>query len=70
MRVKSIRLKNIGVFKDELINFNKQSSKSKAEIHILTGPNGSGKSTILYARLNNVYTLSYFKRIKGLIALI
>jgi len=81
MRIKSIQLKNIGVFKNEEIKFKKKTSKSKAEIHILTGPNGSGKSTLLYAlastfdhfekgHANHVSNFFYkrfrhFKKVKG-----
>lgn len=49
MRIKSLRLQNIGVFKDEKIHFPDESGSSKAEIHIFTGINGSGKSTLLKA---------------------
>ncbi len=48
MRIESIHFKNIGVFDDELIEFEPTGKDDQAEIHIITGPNGSGKSTILY----------------------
>lgn len=46
-RIESIQLKNIGVFKDQLIEFSTNSDPNKAEIHIFTGINGSGKTTVL-----------------------
>lgn len=49
MRIEGIELKNIGVFKNEKIEFKPCPKKGKAEIHIFTGTNGSGKSTILKA---------------------
>lgn len=50
MRIKSIKLKNIGVFSDFNLKFSRTTkSKNKAEIHIFTGLNGSGKSTLLYS---------------------
>jgi len=48
MRIENIHFKNIGVFDDELIEFEPTGEENQAEIHIITGPNGSGKSTILY----------------------
>ena len=48
MRIESVQFKNIGVFDDELIEFEPTGKDNQAEIHIITGPNGSGKSTILY----------------------
>lgn len=48
MRIENIHFKNIGVFDDELIEFEPTGKDNQAEIHIITGPNGSGKSTILY----------------------
>ncbi len=49
MRITSLKLKDIGVFEDETIEFKPCPVESKAEIHILTGTNGSGKSTVLKA---------------------
>jgi predicted ATP-binding protein involved in virulence len=49
MRIKSLQLRNIGVFENETIEFEACPTKGKAEIHIFTGKNGSGKSTILKA---------------------
>lgn len=49
MKIRKLHLKNIGVFDDEVIEFQPCPDKDKAEIHILTGENGSGKSTILMA---------------------
>ncbi len=49
MRIQSLELKNIGVFKDNTIAFEPCPVLKKAEIHIFTGTNGSGKSTILKA---------------------
>jgi DNA repair exonuclease SbcCD ATPase subunit len=49
MKIRSLTLKNIGVFEDETIAFPEKKEKDKAEIHILTGENGTGKTTILQA---------------------
>lgn len=49
MKIRSLTLKNIGVFEDETISFPEKKDKDLAEIHILTGQNGTGKSTILQA---------------------
>lgn len=49
MKIKSLQIKNIGVFDDEEIIFPESKSNDKADIHIFTGINGSGKSTILFA---------------------
>ncbi len=49
MKIRSLTLKNIGVFEDETISFPKKQDKDLAEIHILTGQNGTGKTTILQA---------------------
>lgn len=50
MRIEEIKLKNIGPFEEETIQFQPiPNGEDKAEIHIFTGPNGSGKSTILHA---------------------
>ncbi len=46
MKIRKLQLKNIGVFDDETIEFQK-CPKGKAEIHIFTGQNGSGKTTLL-----------------------
>jgi predicted ATP-binding protein involved in virulence len=48
MKIRKLHLKNIGVFDDETIEFQK-CPEDKAEIHIFTGQNGSGKTTILQA---------------------
>jgi predicted ATPase len=51
-RLKSVALKEIGVFDDMRIDFPASpvtEPRSKAEIHLFTGPNGCGKSTLLYA---------------------
>ncbi len=48
MRITGLRLKDIGVFIDETIEFPEKIELEKAEVHILTGVNGSGKSTILH----------------------
>ncbi len=47
MKIRKLQLKNIGVFDDEIIEFQPCPTKDKAEIHIFTGQNGSGKTTIL-----------------------
>lgn len=49
MKIRSLSLKNIGVFEDETIAFPENKEKGMAEIHILTGQNGTGKTTILQA---------------------
>lgn len=49
MKIRSLTLKNIGVFEDETISFPEKQDKDMAEIHILTGQNGTGKTTILQA---------------------
>lgn len=49
MRVKSLKLKNIGVFDDEELTFPSINSTKKADIYVFTGTNGSGKSTLLFA---------------------
>lgn len=48
MKIRSLQLKNIGVFEDETIHFPEKKGEG-AEIHILTGQNGTGKTTILQA---------------------
>lgn len=52
-RLKSITLRDIGVFEHTHFDFppieRAEKDAAKAEIHIFTGPNGCGKSTILYA---------------------
>lgn len=64
MKIRSLTLKNIGVFEDETISFPEKQEKEKAvstgaEIHILTGQNGTGKTTILQALASGVIN-SYF----------
>lgn len=49
MKIRSLTLKNIGVFEDDTISFPEKQDKDLAEIHILTGQNGTGKTTILQA---------------------
>jgi len=49
MRVKNLKLKNIGVFDEEELTFPSFNSTEKADIYIFTGTNGSGKSTLLFA---------------------
>lgn len=49
MKIRSLTLKNIGVFEDETISFPEKQDMDMAEIHILTGQNGTGKTTILQA---------------------
>ena len=49
MKIRSLTLKNIGVFEDETISFPEKQDKDLAEIHILTGQNGTGKTTFLQA---------------------
>ena len=59
MKIRSLTLKNIGVFEDETISFPDKQDKdlapsTGAEIHILTGQNGTGKTTILQALASGV----------------
>ncbi len=54
MKIRSLTLKNIGVFEDETISFPEKQDKEKAEIHILTGQNGTGKTTILQALASSI----------------
>lgn len=54
MKIRSLTLKNIGVFEDETISFPEKQDKDLAEIHILTGQNGTGKTTILQALASGV----------------
>ena len=59
MKIRSLTLKNIGVFEDETISFPEKQDKdlapsTGAEIHILTGQNGTGKTTILQALASGV----------------
>jgi predicted ATP-binding protein involved in virulence len=67
MKIRSLRLKNIGVFEDETISFPEKQDKDMAEIHILTGQNGTGKTTILQAlaeltpKMLHLLDLSSFK---------
>lgn len=49
MKIRSLHLKNVGVFDDETISFPEKQDKDLSEIHILTGENGTGKTTILQA---------------------
>ncbi len=53
MKIRSLTLKNIGVFEDETISFQEKKGDG-AEIHILTGQNGTGKTTILQALASSV----------------
>jgi predicted ATP-binding protein involved in virulence len=59
MKIRSLTLKNIGVFEYETISFPEKQDKdlapsTGAEIHILTGQNGTGKTTILQALASGV----------------
>lgn len=54
MKIRSLTLKNIGVFEDETISFPEKKGEEGAEIHILTGQNGTGKTTILQALASGV----------------
>ncbi len=63
MKIRSLTLKNIGVFDDETISFPEKQDKDLAEIHILTGQNGTGKTTILQALASSVCTKKpFFKK--------
>ncbi len=46
-RISSISITDIGVFKQNFIQFPQKENDKKAEIHIFTGENGSGKTTLL-----------------------
>ena len=49
MRIDQLLLKEIGPFKDALIELPEGTDPKMADVYLLTGPNGSGKSTALYA---------------------
>jgi predicted AAA+ superfamily ATPase len=49
MEIRLLHLKDIGVFKDEVVFFLRKEESNLAEIHTLTGQNGTGKTTILQA---------------------
>jgi len=66
MRIESVHFKNIGVFDDELIEFEPTGNDNQAEIHIITGPNGSGKSTILYGLASVFHKNGHFKNTRNL----
>ncbi len=63
MKIRKLQLKNIGVFDDETIEFQK-CPEGKAEIHIFTGQNGSGKTTLLMflASIFSVNEIEVFPR--------
>lgn len=61
MKIRSLTLKNIGVFEDETISFPEKQDKEKAEIHILTGQNGTGKTTILQALASGTLEVEPYK---------
>lgn len=60
MKIRSLQLKNIGVFEDETIAF-PENKGNGAEIHILTGQNGTGKTTILQALICSLYRWQPFQ---------
>jgi predicted ATP-binding protein involved in virulence len=60
MKIRSLHLKGIGVFKEETISFPEKKDKELAEIHILTGQNGTGKTTILQALASSVSSIAEF----------
>ena len=62
MKIRKLRLKNIGVFDDEEIEFQPGPKSDKAEIHILTGENGTGKSTILMALAGAFHDLGKYNQ--------
>jgi predicted ATP-binding protein involved in virulence len=71
MKIRSLTLKNIGVFEDETISFPEKQDKDMAvstgaEIHILTGQNGTGKTTILQALAIGISHLHPFIKLKVL----
>jgi predicted ATP-binding protein involved in virulence len=49
LRIKTLTVQNIGVFRRLYISFPAERQHENAEIHLFTGSNGSGKSTILQA---------------------
>lgn len=61
MKIRSLTLKNIGVFEDETIAFPEKQDKDMAEIHILTGQNGTGKTTILQALASGMLEIEPLK---------
>ena len=68
MKIRSLTLKNIGVFEDETIAFPEKKEKGKAEIHILTGQNGTGKTTILQALASKMLEIKPFVEFRRLIS--
>ena len=68
MKIRSLTLRNIGVFEDETIFFPEKKEKDKAEIHILTGQNGTGKTTILQALASKMLEIKPFVEFKTLIS--
>ena len=64
MKIRKLQLKNIGVFDDEIIEFQPCPAKDKAEIHIFTGQNGSGKTTLLMflASIFSMHEIEVFPR--------
>jgi DNA repair exonuclease SbcCD ATPase subunit len=54
MEIRLLHLKDIGVFKDEVIFFPEREESNLAETHILTGQNGTGKTTILQALASGI----------------
>ena len=51
MRIENIHFKNIGVFDDELIEFEQTGKDDQAEIHIIAGPNGNSERQMVYLNL-------------------
>ncbi len=68
MKIRSLTLKNIGVFEDETISFPEKQDKNMAEIHILTGQNGTGKTTILQALANRMLKVQPFKDFRSILS--
>jgi predicted ATP-binding protein involved in virulence len=49
MRIDSLRVREVGPFRDQSFAFPRGKAPDLAEVHIFVGPNGCGKSTILYS---------------------
>lgn len=47
MLIKSLTLKNIGPFKNSIIEFSNKTNSDKSNVTVITGENGTGKSIVL-----------------------
>lgn len=49
MRIESVRLRDVGPFKDSTVEFPEGTDADRADVHLLVGENGTGKTTLLRA---------------------